>query len=242
MTLPSVETELALFGLLIHIEFKPQSVMLLLAAGLAAAGSEWLIKGEAHPPSRSPAAEHWLIPSFAAIAIGFIVMRIPNGPPLWLGLVMGASLLVAVLTAEFIVALEGDPRHDNVTIALKGLAFLLMTGSFFAIYDSQLRAFFTIPFVFAISSLISWRLLRLSVPDLPIWTWAALSGLISAQFAIGLHYLPLSPLMTSVLLGVLSYIGDGFILTHMERRITWRDVVESVVIMLISLIVLVSID
>lgn len=238
MTLPSVEAELALFGLLIHVEFKPQAVMLILAAGLAAAGSEWLIKGDEQPSPRSPAVEHWVIPSFAAIAIGFIVMRIPSGPQLLLGLVMGAIILVVVLSAEFIAALEGDPRLENIAIALGGLAFLLMTGSFFAIYDTQLRAIFAIPFILAISSIISWRLLRLSFPNLPVWTWAALMGLLSAQLAIGLHYLPLSPLMNSVLLGVFTYIGYGLILTHLERSISWKHVFESAVIVIISLFVI----
>jgi hypothetical protein len=238
MTLPSVEAELAVFGLLIHIEFKPQAVMLILAAGFAAAGSEWLINAEEKPSPRKPAVEHWVIPSFAAIAIGFVVMRIPSGPQLLLGLIMGAMILVIVLSAEFIVALEGDPRLNNIAIALGGLSFLLMTGAFYAIYDTGIRAIFAIPLVLAISSIISWRLLRLSFPDLSVWTWAGLVGLLSSQLAIGIHYLPLSPLTNSVLLGVLTYVGYGLILTHLERSITRKHIIESAAIVIISIVLI----
>ncbi len=239
MTLPSVEAELALFGLLIKIEFRPQSVMLLLAAALAAAGSEWLIKRER---SQKLTFEHWVIPSFAAIAIGFIVMRIPSGPQLWLGLVMGAILLVAVLTAEFIVSLEGDPRRDNIAIALRGLAFLLLTGSFYAMYEIQLRAIFAIPLMMIMSSLIAWRLFRLAFPDIPLWTWASLLGILSAQLGVGLHYYPLSPLVTSLLLGMVNYVLYGLILTHVEGGISRKHIIEYVAIALISLLVITTLE
>jgi hypothetical protein len=46
ITLPSVETEFALLGLLIKIEFRTQSIMLILVAALAASGVDWLIRNQ----------------------------------------------------------------------------------------------------------------------------------------------------------------------------------------------------
>jgi hypothetical protein len=242
MTLPSVEVEVALLGLIINIEFKPQSVMLILAAGLAAAGSEWLIRSEPRQGARSLAVEHWVIPSFAAIAIGFIVMRIASGPQLWLALILGALLLVAVLNAEFIVAFREDPRRGNIVIALRGLSFLLMTGAFYAIYDTELRALFTIPFIFAIAILISWRLFRLVITDFQVWAWAGLLGLLSAQLGLGLHYYPINPITNSIILGVFTYVGHGLILTHIENVISWRDVIEGTVILASLVFILAAIN
>ena len=242
MTLPSVEVEVTLVGLIINIEFKPQLVMLILAAGLAAAGSEWLIKSDTRQSTRSLAIEHWVIPSFAAIAIGFVVMRIPSGPQLWIALVMGALLLVAVLNAEFIVAFRADPRRRIIVVALRGLSFLLVTGAFYAIYETQLRALFTIPFIFAIAFMISWRLFRLVIPNFQVWTWAGLLGLLSAQIALGLHYFPINPLTASITIGVLTYIGHGLILTHTERVISWRHVLEAAVIFLASIFIVAALN
>jgi hypothetical protein len=242
MTLPSVEVEVSFVGLIINIEFKPQSVMLILAAGLAAAGSEWLIKSDPQNTTRSFSFEHWVIPSFAAIAIGFVVMRIPGGPQLWIALVLGALLLVAVLNAEFIVAFREDPRRRNIVVALRGLSFLLMTGAFYAIYDTQLRALFTIPFIFAISFLIAWRSFRLEIIEFQIWTWAGLLGLLSAQLALGLHYFPINPLTNSIVLGVLTYVGHGLILTHIESDIFWRHIIEGGVLFLASIVILAAIN
>jgi len=228
MTLPSVEADVALFGLLINLEFKPQTVMLVLAAALAAAGSEWLIKGHTKPVRSNLVIEHWVIPSFAAIAIGVVVIRIPSSPQLWLALVVGAFLLVAVLTAEFIVAYKDDPRYANVALALRGLAFLLLTGSYFAISESQLRAIFAVPLVMIISIVVSWRLFHLAFPNVPKWTWAALLGMLTGQIAIGLHYLPLSPLSTSLLLGIITYQGYQLILAHVTRGIDKSRIIESI--------------
>ncbi|NIM93704.1 MAG: hypothetical protein GTO18_08335 [Anaerolineales bacterium] len=233
--LPTVAFEAAILGLLIEVDFETQSLFLILAAALAAAGTNWLIMG--HPYSKYVRhVENWVIPTFAAVAIGVFVIRIPPGPFLWLGVVLGALLLVIVFTAEFIVSFPRDPRYELVAIGLNGLAFLLLAAAFFAIFALQLRAIFAIPLVFVATFLITWRLLRLSYPDVRLWLWALIIAVIAAQIATGLHYLPLVPLRVSLLLGVTVYLSYQFILSHLRRELKLGILVEYIVVGMISLV------
>jgi hypothetical protein len=237
VVLPTVETEIELLGLLIEIEFKTQSVMLILTAGLAAAGTDWLIQG--HPERRLGerlSAENWVIPAMAALAVGVIVIRISEGPPFWIGLLLGAILLVAVFTAEFIVSYVRDPRYEVVANLLVGLALLLLTSALITIYTQQLRALFAIPLIFIASAVVTWRLYRLNLPSIRVWPWAILSSSICSQIAIGLHYWPLQPLRVSLLLGLSLYISYRLIASHLVDKIDTSQLVENAIVGSVALI------
>jgi len=230
IVLPSVETEIGLLGLLIKIEFKTQSVMLILAAALAAAGTDWLIQDHPEKVRTRLSAENWVIPAMAAIAVGVIVIRIQEGPPLWIGLLLGALLLVAVFTAEFIVSYVPDPRYEVVANILIGLALLLLTAAFVTIYVLQVRALFAIPLIFIAGFVISWRLFRLNLPTKRVWPWAILTSSITSQIAIGLHYWPIPPLRISLLLGLSLYLSYRLIASHLVDEIDRKYLLENSVV------------
>jgi hypothetical protein len=217
VVLPSLTAEVRLLGLIVRVEFNTRFVMLTLAAALTIAGADWLIR--AHPwlePGEST-REHWVIPGLAALGVGAILARIPEGPAWWLGLLLAAALLAAVLATEFIVVKDEDPRYDGASVGLTALAYLLLVGSLFAIRATGLRATFAIPLFFLASTAVSWRLLHLQQPHTPMWRYAALIGLIIAQLAWGLHYWPVSPLREALVLGLGVYLGMGLALAH-ERQ------------------------
>jgi hypothetical protein len=235
--LPSVETEVAIFGLLVKIEFKTQSIMLILTAALAAAGTDWLIQGHPKETHSRLAIENWIIPAMAAVAIGVIVIRIPEGPALWIGLLLGAILLVAILTAEFIVFDTQDPRFGNVATVLTSLALLLLLSSFLTIQVLEVRAFFAIPLTFLASFVVAWRLIKLAIPGRRAWTWAVLIGFIVSQLALGLHYWPISPLRRGFLLGLIAYLSYQGTILHLNQELDRTShMIEIVVVSVLSLL------
>jgi hypothetical protein len=238
--LPSMEAEMAFLGLLIKMEFKTQSIMLVLAAAIAAAGTDWLIRGHPNTASTRLTTENWVIPALAAVALGVIVIRIPQGPQLWMGLILSSLLLVAVFWAEFIVSYALDPRYERIAIVLIGLAYLLLTGSLFTIYALELRAFFAIPMVSLVCFVVIWRLLRLAFPGKRIWTWALLMSAIVSEVAIGLHYWPLPPLQISLLLMLTFYLAHQTILSHLNRETDRRFFLENAIIGGLSLLAILS--
>jgi hypothetical protein len=236
VALPSIETELYVLGLIIRVAINTNSVMLSLAAALAAAGSDWLLRAHPKIEVEKPLPEHWVIPGLAAVGAGAILTRITQGVGLWVGLLLTAAVLIAVLFAEFIVLDRDDPRFDRAALALAALAYMLLVGALFAIEASALRAIYSVPLVFLASAAVSWRLLRLGGlgSGAAVYT-IAISG-VTAQFAWGLHYWPIQPLRCALLLGLTVYLGNGIATAHPAGELDRTRALELGGVVLIALL------
>jgi hypothetical protein len=235
VVLPSIETEFYIFGLVISLEFNTRFVMLTLAAALAVAGADWLIRSHPNIEQGQVKPEHWVIPGLAALGAGTILTRIPQGPGLWIGLILTALVLMAVLVAEFIAFNKEDPRFDTAAIGLTALAYLLLIGAIFAVLAIGLRAAFAVPLILMASGAVSWRLLRLSRSMNGALRYSALISAITAQIAWGLHYWPIPPLRGALVLGLIIYLGYGLALTHQEGKIEAARLIEFTILAIIAL-------
>ncbi len=220
--LPTLQRSFTLLGLLVTLEVNTRLVMLTLAAGLAASGAESLVR--AHPRAVGRPAEHWLLPGLAALALGTVIVRLPEGPALWLGFATAILLLLAILSAEFVVVDEEDPRFPWAAAGLKALAYLLLVEVYFTLRALDMRAIFAIPLVFGASAAIPWRMFRLSMHPAEAVRYAPLVGALLAQIAWGLHYWPLAPLKGSLLLGVAAYIAIEGMEGHAARDLPPRQI------------------
>lgn len=236
VVLPSIGAEITILGLLVRLEINTHLVMLALAAALTTAGAAWLLGSHPNASSQRSTAEHWVIPGLAALGVGAILSRIPLGLGLAIGLALAAGLLIAVLVAEFIVFDPTDPRYDVASLGLRSLAYLLLIGVIFAVQATDIRAAFAIPIVMTCSCAVAWRLLRLGVPQSSVWPYALLIGFITTQLAWGLHYWPTSPLQQALILGLVTYLGEGFLLAHLQEGITAARALELAVLAGLSLI------
>ena len=238
--LPTIETEFSILGLFIRLEFKTGSIMLALAGCLAIAGSDWLIRSHPRIEDGQSKPEHWVIPGLASIGAGTILTRLPEGPVFWIGLILTAALLIAVLMSEFIVLDPDDPRHDTTAIGLTALAYLLLIGATFSIFATGLRAIFAIPLILAASAVVAWRLLRLAQIKNTAVRFALLISGTTAQIAWGLHYWPTPPLREALILGLLVYLGNGLAMAHEEGKLERIRVIEFTFIGAVALIAIVS--
>jgi hypothetical protein len=229
--LPPAQIEFIIFGLLIKLEINAQLVMLSLAAILAAAGSDWLIRS--HPvmaTSNGTSPEHMIIPGLAALGVGAIVARIPYSAVLWIALLLAAALLLAVASLEFIVLDLRDPRYVPASILLSGLAYLLLAGAIFAIRSSGTRAIFALPLVFVATTGVTWRLLRLEQMHGPAWPYALILGWIGTQLAWGLHYWPVAALQEGLGLALMIYLAASVTSARLENSLTRRRAAELAVV------------
>lgn len=238
VVLPAARADLAVFGLLIRFDFNTPFFMLVLAAALAVAGADWLIRSHPYAAQASPTIEHWVIPGLAALGVGAILARIPNGLPFATGLVLAAGLLVAVVAAEFFVLDVSDPRHDLAAIGLRALAYLLLVGALFAILATGLRAVFAVPLVMASSMSVAWRLIRLGDPAKSAWQHGAIIGLIAAEIAWALHYWWIPPLREALVLGLIVYLATGIVLAQRQGTLDRRRAFEYGVVCVITLAVI----
>jgi hypothetical protein len=224
--LPTTSLTPSLFGITVQIDLNATAVLLILAASLAVAGTDWIIRSHPRASGLRPSFEHWIIPGLAAFALGGIVIRMPYGIWFWFGLALSAGLLVAVVQAEFIALDRDDPRFDRAAISLRALAWLLLIGALFAIRVSAPRAILSLPLVFAGVTGVTWRLLRLDEPASSAWVDATLVGMAAAQVDWGLHYWRATPLRQALLLGLLAYLLVSLILAYRQGRLSRARLTE----------------
>src|SRR4030043_1005809 len=99
--LPERDLSLQLPGIFLPIKLNIQTAVALLVAGLTATGAEWLLRQHPHASGHS-ILEHWLLPSMTSLVIGLPLLRLPFGLQWLAGFVIGGTLLMLVLLAEYI--------------------------------------------------------------------------------------------------------------------------------------------
>jgi hypothetical protein len=210
VTLPTLELETTILGLLVRLILNTRLIMLTVAALLTAAGADWLVRSHPHYEPGQSTLTHWVIPGMAALATGSILTRLPQGIALWIGLPLGALILVGVLYAEFLAVDPDDPRYGFTSVGLRSLAYLLLAGTLFTMRATDLRAVYSIPATLLAITAISWRLAMLySRQSHTALVDALLIGLIGSQISWAAHYWPLPPIRLGLAIGLLVYIGNG---------------------------------
>lgn len=240
--LPTVAPEITVAGLIVRFEINTRLIMLTLAASLAAAGADWLLRSHPSFDQADNTAEHWILPGLASFGLGAILSRVPEGLGLWLGLPISTALLTAVLVAEFIVFDPDDPRYESVTLILRTLAYLLLAGSLFAVNGSGLRAIFAVPLTFTTAGLVSWRLMRLEALSAgAAFRFAMIIGLMAAELTWAMHYWPIPPLQIALMNGLAVYLSYHLIGLIRRGELKRGQVVELSIVGLLGVTAIVLI-
>ncbi|MGD8554344.1 MAG: hypothetical protein PVJ07_09320 [Anaerolineales bacterium] len=230
VTLPTMATEFSILGILFRFVINTRLVMLTLAAGLTSAGAAWLMRSHPKSDFKPSVLEHMVIPGLAALGLGSILSRAPEGGTLWIGLAVAAVLLIGLLSAEFVALDAEDPRYGMASLGLRFLAYLLLVGSLFALRATGLRAAFAVPIVLVATTVVAWRLLKLSVPHASTWIYAGLIGGIVAQLAWALHYWPTPPIEGALILGLGAYVGVEVVQANLQEGISRSHAIELAVV------------
>ena len=122
--LPSQQISLQLPGFLFQLEINFGTIVSILVAILAAAGTDWLIQG--HPPQPASARlPNWLLPALTAWVIGVPLTTLEVSAQWWAVFALGGLLFVLVLLAEYIVVDPEDDRFAPASVGLIAVSFAL---------------------------------------------------------------------------------------------------------------------
>lgn len=218
--LPIRSLSLQLPGFLFELNFNFTSLVSLLVALLAAAGANWLIQG--HPQSGEQSTfQHWLLPALTAWAIGVPLGTLALGLQWWAVFAFGGVLLVLVFVAEYIVVDIADARQAPATVGLTAVSFALYLTLAIAVRAAGLRLYLVLPALVPTLGLVTLRTLYLRLGGRWLWGWGLAIALVVGQFALGLHYWPVTPLAFG-----LALIGPAYALTSLAGSIeegrAWR--------------------
>jgi hypothetical protein len=192
ITAPHLDIHLPLGKLDLNFSFNLNTLIVLLAAGLTAAGVDWLLS--THPSlEEGESREHWLLPTLTVLVTGVALYTIPPTAVWWLGFALGAVILVVVFFAEFVAVDSTDLRYPLATAILTVLAFVIFLILAVALRASNARLVLVAPALFVGGGLAALRTLHLRLNERWEYAWAIGIAVISAQLGAGLHYMPLTP-------------------------------------------------
>ena len=191
--------EIQLPGFLLALPLDIITLMSIFAAGLAATGMDWLLRG--HPSLNGRVTfQWWFLPTLTTFVISVPLSILPGGQSWWVGFIISGALIFFVFLAEYIVV---DPDAPYYTLSVAGLTAISYTLFFvlaIALNSSGVRLYILLPALFIASGLASLRILHLWISSRWLFAWALGIGLVCAQLAAGFHYWPLKPIQFGLLL------------------------------------------
>lgn len=189
---PSLLLDFRLAGIDLLFELNLNTLLSLIAAGLAATGMDWMLRG--HPLlSNKTRFEHLLLPLLTTLVIGMALYTLPGGLAWWLGFGMGGLILVLVLLAEYVVVDSSDLRYPLAAAALTALSHGLYLIMAVALSATGARLYLLVPPLLLAAWLTALRTLHLHVGGRWEFGWATGIALVVTQLASALHYWPLTP-------------------------------------------------
>lgn len=195
---PGVSLNIQLPWIFIPITINFRNLVWLGIAFLAGAGMNWILD-DSFSLNRREKQQHWLLPALTAWVIGALLYALPSGSLWWLIYVLGGILLTVVFLDEFYCADPADPRAPTAAITLTAISFALFFLFTASIRSAGARLYLLAPAVTIAAVLISLRTLYLRSGA---WqtSWSVACALVVAQIAVGLFYLPVSPLPFGLIL------------------------------------------
>ena len=209
VNIPPKVFEIQLPGLFISIQINIQTIVAFLVAGITASGTDRLIKDHPQLGDKSTLS-HWLLPAMTALAIGIPFYQIPLSIFWWIGFVIGGSLLIIVMIAEYFVVDPNDVYYAPASIILTAISFAIFMVFTASLRFSDTRLLFLLPAVSFTAGLVSLRTLNLRLSGKWPFSSAFVVMLIIGQLTAAIHYWPISPVGFALILLGVSYALTSF--------------------------------
>lgn len=231
---PAAEN-LSIGGLLIPFDFSMNTVITLAVAAMTASGTDWILRDHPGLGERST-IPHLFLPALSSWVISVSLGNLADNITRWAVLIIGGIFLLVVIFAEFIVLSPEDLGAPVAASLLTAISYALMLLLTVALESTDQRLIVSLPAIALGSGVLSMRVLQLQGEIRWPILGSAGSLLVTTQIAAALHYLPLNPLASGIiLLGVL-YSAINFQIKIQQKLSLRRTVLESGIPLLLSLI------
>lgn len=220
-------------GFYLPIDVSIQVIVLVIVAGLTAAGADWVFHD--HPAlSDRKTISFLILPSLTSFGIGLLLNQLPYNALWWFGLFTGGTVLALVLVGEYISIDTQDIRQPIAAAILISVSFALFLVLAIGLHISNLRLFFMVPMIFSSTLLVSLRSLHLRMKGEWVFYEAALIAAIVAQLSAALIYWPLSPISFGLLLLGPAYGLNSLFIGLIEEK-PFRELVrEPLIVVLLT--------
>lgn len=209
INLPIRQFSLQLPGVFLSVNLEIRTLVVIMVAGLTAAGADWLLHDHPGLGKRST-FEHWLVPALTSMVISLPLFQLPLGPIWWAGVLLGGAFLMLVLLAEYLVVNPDDPRQPPAASGLTILSFTLFLLMAVSLRTASVRLFLTIPALVIAGWLVCLRTLHLRLHGIWALLQSSIIAILLGQMATALFYMRLTPVSFG-----LALIGAAYGLTSL---------------------------
>ncbi len=193
------------------------TIVSVLVAALAGVGSDWLLRSHPHL-EKSSTIPHILLPTMTAWVIGIPLSTLGFGVSWWALYAIGGVLLVMVFIAEYITVDFSDIRFAPAAIGLTALSFALFLILAITLRAAGTRLYLALPGLAVPVFLVALRTIYLRSNGQWRLAWAVGITLVIAQLAVGLQYLPVTPIGYGLFLVAPAYGLTSFAVLLEEGR------------------------
>jgi hypothetical protein len=215
--LPDRSVSFGVLGVLFVFEINFATILSVIAAALAATGTDWLLRDHPRLGGKST-IQHVLLPALTAWVIGTPLSASEVGLQWWAVFAFGTVLLVLVLVSEYITVDPYDTRHGPASIALIAVSYALFLILIITLVGAGLRLYLLLPAVVGAAFLITLRSMFLRLNGRWGVGWSAAIALVTGQVVTALHYWPLPPLRFGLMVVGLAYALASLAGAYEERR------------------------
>jgi len=239
VSFPAQAFSFSVFGILLAFVLDFNTVIIVLTAALAAAGMDWLLQSDPKLKEKQRpfySLRHWIVPILTTMVIGVALNSFPVEGVWWVIFLLGSVLLMAVMIAEYHVVDVQTDQHPLATVGLTGLSFALYLLLAVAVFASDLRLYVRLPLIALSGMMVVLRSLYLRVG---VWhyDWALVVAVMIAELAVGLNYLPISPVQYGLILVGFAYALTSLVSGIKEARQGWSLWLEPVLMLFVLLVI-----
>jgi len=231
-------------GLAAFLAIEPtQNWLLLLLAVLAALAGDGIVRS--HPKGRfkrlDDTALYLFVPVLFTLAVGLFLEDVVEG--YW---TVPAGFLMAIpfgfaLQAEYDSVQPKAAAYHSARLILNVVTYATAFLFYAAIYDFELALVTTIFAVSVVSILLAIEVLREEAMETPrTLLYASAIGLLLAEVAWALHFLPLQGTVAAVFLLLAFYLLSGLMHSYLGQRLNLRTASEFAAMAALGLIIVVA--
>jgi hypothetical protein len=228
-------------GTPLSLDFGATTLVALLAAALACAGVDALVR--AHPKVRrgevSLTIPYWIIPAFTVIVTSQILNTFKD-PGRWVaGLVLTGLILWLEISAEYATIDPEGPAAGRARLFLNVLAYILVVILFGLIWNTRARSLLSASLTFIVAAGLAFDLLSSSRATIGRSLLLSVAiGLVLAEGNWAVNYWRTDVATAALSQLLIFYALVGLAGQYLIDRLTRRVLIEFAVVMSIALILL----
>jgi hypothetical protein len=228
-------------GTPLRLEFSATTFVSLLAAALACAGLDTLLR--AHPRVRRGAVIHtfpyWIVPALAVIVAAQLLSSVSEARTWLIGLAVAGALLWAAAIAEYAAIDPDGPMAGRARLFLNALAYVLAVLLFGLIWNTRARSLISATMTWLVATGLAFDLLwaTRAAPG-RVWLLSTAVGLVLAQSNWAINYWRTDVFTAAVSQLLVFYALVGLAHQYLIRRLTRRVLIEFAAVMALALILL----